>query len=79
MPKKSQLKPLVREAEWLDHADKVSINEYPPLFNETERMVVSKLNDGTQEVSYECEYCKKLFITPAQLTGEGAVTRKARW
>ena len=43
------------------------------MIDESPRKRVHNLSDGTHEVMYECEYCQKMFVTPAQLTGEYAL------
>ena len=60
--------------EWLAHTDPVTYDQNPPMLDESERQRTRKLADGTEEVSYECEYCAKQFVTPAQLTG--ALTKR---
>jgi hypothetical protein len=57
------------EDEWLNHTEKVTVDEYPPAIDETANRRVTNLTDGTHEVTFECEYCQLMFITPAQLTG----------
>ena len=71
--KKPSKKDPCPEDEWLCHAEKVTVDQYPPALDETPHRRVSNLPDGSHEVTYECEYCQQMFVTPAQLTGKLAL------
>ena len=57
------------ESTWLNDTETVTVDQHPPAIDESARMRVRKLPNGRQEEVFECEYCKKVFITPPQLTG----------
>lgn len=63
------MKKLKDNEEWLGHTEPVTYEQNPPMLDESAHQRSRKLADGTEEVSYECEYCTKQFVTPAQLTG----------
>ena len=41
-----------KEEEWLNHAEKVTVDEYPPMLDEKANKRVTNLPDGSHEVSY---------------------------
>ena len=46
------VKAFSKEEEWLNHAEKVTVDEYPPMLDEKANKRVTNLPDGSHEVSY---------------------------
>lgn len=54
--------------EWLNHTETVTVDENPPLLDESAFKVIRKLEDGSHEELYKCDYCQKHLFSPAQLS-----------